>query len=318
MAVMYDSITDTTPGFTLRIGFWQDPDLSGKNPDPSEEEPHPSEETRADYYGDLTKLGQLLNANLGDDLAACGFSDLEVYVVDNYRDLREERRNGRFFDLLHCDQAAYLISGMGEADPYEVLVEEATKERIDEFGAGIWVRRDSPIQRVTGKPYKDLDDRHVAVVDERSLCGGALQMARLARSATPPLPTNKYKRTACGSTSDAILRLITGFASEYPIEAAFLPLESPGFEAARKTLGLGRREDIPIQLLDGYKTDGLPGRPMLVARYLQKACPDLTDRLSSFFENQTSPWQWVRPDLPRYRELGAELVQLPDMRDRKP
>ena len=299
----YDSIT-ATPEFTLRIGFWQDPDLSV--------------DAKTTLRNRLIYLGGLLKNGLSDDLAACRFSDLEVYVVDDYQVLREERRSGDFFDLLHCDQATYLIHNIGESDPYDVLVEEATSERMDESGAGIWVRADSAIKSVVGKRWQDLENRNVAIVDAGSLLGGALQEVRLTKDPDRPLSNEAYTRTGCGSTSDAILRLITGLASEKPIEAAFLPLESPGFRLAKRALGLSPREDLPIRLLAEFKTDTLPGRPILAARYLLEGNPHLCRKMAAFFERQSIPWYWKPTNRDRYQDLRAELRPLRDSGGRRP
>jgi hypothetical protein len=302
-AVYYDSVS-VTPGFTLRIGFWQDPDLSG--------------DAKTTLRNRLIYLGGLLKEGLGEDLAACKFSDLEVYVLDDYQVLKDERRSGDYFDLLHCDQATYLIHGFGDSDPYDVLVEEATSERPDERGAGIWVRADSAIKSAAGKQWQDLENRHVAIVDEGCLYGGALQEARLAKDADRPVSDEAYSRTGCGSTSEAILRLITGLASEKPIEAAFLPLDSPGFKLAKRSLGLRPREDLPIRLLAEFDTDHLPGRPILAARYLLEGNPPLCRKLAAFFERQSIPWNWKSTNRARYQDLRAELRPLRDSGGRRP
>src|SRR5690606_29577906 len=126
---------------------------------------------------------------------------------------------------------------------------------------GIWVREDSSIRSVVGEQGYDLTYRHVAIVDEHCLLGGALQRARLHSLGNRPFSATgeEYPRTSCGSVSDAILRLLTGLSSSWPpIEAAFLPLDSPGYREARDLLGLRRRDPLPIRLLATYEIEDLP------------------------------------------------------------
>jgi len=121
----------------------------------------------------------------------------------------------------------------------------------------------------------------------------------------------EYERTECGSTSDAILRLVTGLASERPIEAAFLPVDSPGFQVARRALGLRRKEDLPIRLLARFPVEDSPGFPLLIGKYLRTCNPEIGAKLVSFFETQNiPPWRWKETTEEKYGNLQEELAPL--------
>ena len=309
-AVVYNPITEARPfRAEFKIGFWQDPDLSPN--------------ARESLKNRLRPFSIRMIEKLGPTLAECGFTDLGIYLIEDYRLLHEERLKGDF-DLLHCDQAVYLVGkqylppGAREWEPYEVIAEEVLPEGTRKAQAGIWVREDSPIRKAAWLSGKK--GRHFALVDDNCLLGGALQMARLAGLHPSPLSATKedYFRTSCGSVTDAILRLLTGIANETPIEAAFLPVDSAGFLKARKALGLAREEDLPIRLLESFEVKNPPGPPLLATRFLLECRADLRTALTDFLSEQRSPWRWRESEASRYQELEEEIAPLFRWMDRQP
>lgn len=288
-------IEASTPPWRFKVAFWRDPDLSD------------ALKERLDYR--IYLLANNLKESLGSDLIQCGYRDIEIYFIDDYRDLLSERGKGEFH-LLHCDPAAYLMGrlypspGFENWDPYDQILEEVPPEDSDERACGIWVQVDSEIQSID-----DLrEGAHVAAVDGHCLLGGVLQKAALAS----PISTfgGGFHTTDCGSVSDAILRLITGFATDQPIEAAFLPLRSPGVQKARRMLALRRGENLPIRLLEKFDGSDLPGNTLLASRVLDVCGPAFKAKITRFFLSQDNPWKWRTPESGRFENLERKLAPL--------
>jgi hypothetical protein len=297
------AISPTAP-LRFKIAFWKDPDLPPRT--------RPS--------GDKLRLfARRLIAELGPDLAASGFGDLTISLIEDYDQLWDERwRVG--FDLIECDPAVFValrtfFQGQAEEDPYELLVEE---EPLDPppSTATIWVRKDSEINDLAA-----LKRRHVAIVSKYCLLGGAIQKARLSLDLQESL--EQGLATECGSVSDAILRLITGVATDKPIEAAFLPLNSPGFRAAARDLGLKTPDDLPIRVLATFEEEPIPGYPLLVRQNLLQLHPDLKEKLRQFFLGESAlgdkaPYRWKEPSVERMKEISKELDSLLPRAESKP
>jgi hypothetical protein len=287
-------VESSTPPWVFKVAFWRDPDVSD------------TLQERLDYRINL--LANELTKALGPDLVECGYRDIKIYLIDDYRDLLTERGKGEFH-LLHCDPAAYLMGrlypspGFENWDPYDPILEEVPPEDSDERSCGIWIRTDSKIENLS-----ELKGAHIAAVDGHCLLGGVLQKAALAS----PISSvgGEFQTTDCGSTSDAILRLITGFATERPITAAFLPLRSPGVQKARRALGLKRGENLPIRLLEKFDGTDLPGNTLLASRILEQCGAAFLEKLTRFFLDQNDPWNWRTPDPIRSEKLERTLAPL--------
>lgn len=293
--VAFNPIIDSsTPPWSFKIAFWRDPDLSD------------TLKERLDYR--IYLLSNNLKEALGPDLVQCGYRDIEIYLIDDYRDLLTERGKGEFH-LLHCDPAAYLMGrlypspGLPHWDPYNQILEEVPPDDPEDRSCGVWVRSDSGVDRLS-----DLRGAHIAAVDGHCLLGGVLQKASLSGPAATAVAP--FQTTDCGSTSDAILRLVTGLATERPIEAAFLPLRSPGVQKARRAMNLKRGENLPIRLLERFDGSALPGNSLLASRILEQCGPVLLDKLTRFLLEQTTPWEWRTPDPQRFKALEETLAPL--------
>ncbi len=307
-AVVYGSLGDRSApaSWTFRIAFWRDPDLADmvarKGEDSLDEK--------------LSNFGERFKTQMGRELLSAGFGDFTISLIEDYDRLKDERLKGEGFHLLHCDPAMYLLGRAfletnREEDPYEILVEEVSQENTASRGVAIWVRNDSSIRAIS-----DLSRRHVAIVHRSSLLGGAIQRAALLRGPEPRLRegltegTGNYELTTCGSVSDALLRLATGLATEKPIEAAFLPLEGPGFRLTLREMGLKNISDLPFRVLTTFPTDSLPGFPLLVNSYFLRQYPLLCDHLKQMLIRERFPYQWRVPNTGFMNQLAQALEPL--------
>jgi len=286
----YRQIPDSTSVNPFNIALWVDPDLLVYNQQLQEK---------------IRRFGNGLLDEASAELKAANFGFISIEVLNDYERLLEERKNG-IFELLHCDQAVYL-AGRSQFDLYEVLLEQYREESPSAGAAGIWVREDSEI-----KELGDLVGRHIAAVHSYSLLGGALQQALLAVTPRSPRPGEEgnykpTKYTNCGSASDAILRLITGVATERPIEAAFIPTSSPGLSLAARLLGVDE-SGLPIELLETHPNTRLPGKPLLVSGLLKSEEPALVNCLKTFLVRQRVPYKWQNSGKERFVSLEHDLA----------
>ena len=307
-AIVFGSLGDRSApaSWTFRIAFWRDPDLADmvarKGEDSLDEK--------------LSNFGERFKNEMGRELQSAGFGDFTITLIEDYDRLKDERLKGEGFHLLHCDPAMYLLGRSfletnREDDPYEILVEEASQENTASRGAAIWVRKNSSIRAIS-----DLSRRHVAIVHRSALLGGAIQRAALLRGPEPRLRegltegTGNYELTTCGSVSDALLRLATGLATETPIEAAFLPLEGPGFRLTLREMGLKTISELPFRILTTVPTDSLPGFPLLVNSYFLRQHPMWGDRLKKMLTRERFPYQWMAPNTEIMNQLAETLEPL--------
>lgn len=288
---------------TFQIAFWRDPDEAAvaalENGDPLHER--------------LKLFARRLIQEASDVLIADSFGSLSVTLIQDYDRLYDERWTGVNYNLLHCDPAVHLegrgFPSSGRFAAYELFLEQDPDE-ADARGAGIWVNRESPIEEIG-----DLVNRHIARVHDSSLLGGALQRAELARHPRVRLRQGftagkgDYLATSCGSVSETIFRLITGLATERPIDAAFLPLSGPGFDWALREMNLRSVEDLPIRLLQSYEFEAQPRFPLLISR-IPEISPSLRDRLEQIFLEVKGPFQWSRPSMEYWNRM-AERIGVP-------
>ncbi len=307
-AIVYGGLGDRSAlaSWTFRIAFWRDPDLADLVPRKREDS----------LVEKLSDFGERLRSEMGAELHDAGFGDFTITLIEDYDRLKDERLKGEGFHLLHCDPALYLLGktfleSNREEDPYAVLVEEATPENAGSRGAAIWVRKDSTIREI-----RDLSRRHAAIVHRSALLGGALQRAELLRGPEQRMRegltegTGDYELTTCGSVSDALLRLATGLATEIPIEAAFLPLEGPGFRLVQRELGKKSIAELPFRVLSTIPADSLPGFPLLVNSYFLGKHPGICLNLKRFFLRERFPYRWMEPNTGVLNQLAQELEPL--------
>ncbi|MCG3199522.1 MAG: hypothetical protein GHCLOJNM_04040 [bacterium] len=311
--VAYTDLSPTQPyTFSLQLAFWRDPDTALL-----------LERHDADTL--VEKLNQFagrLREELGDNLAQAGIGEFSISLIEDYNRLMDERTTGTI-DLLMCEPGVFVLGrnylqGVVIEDLYEVLLEEAPAGRRAPAEAAIWTRNDSEIRAL-----KDLEGRHVALVHPAALLGGALQRAALAGNQNLRLHPGSdesggnYQVTACGSVSDAVFRLITGLATDRPIEAAFLPFSAPGFLLALTEMGLETEADLPIRALETFKAEEAPGSALLLNRILARRSPDLVARISDVLIAEHGPFRWRRPDWKAWDRLRETLApQTPPLEPR--
>ncbi len=329
-AVVYGALGDRSApaAWTFRIAFWRDPDLAAlvsrqredslddklwRDPDFAALVSRQHEDSLNEK---LSRFGERLKTEMGKELQAVGFGDFTITLIEDYDRLEDERLKGDGFYLLHCDPAMYLLGKAfletnREEDPYAPLVEEVSPEEAGMYGAAIWVRKDSNIHEV-----RDLVRRHIAIPHHSSLMGGALQRAALLQGPEPHIRegltegTGDYELTTCGSTSDTLFRLATGLATEKPIEAAFLPLQGPGFRLVLRELGLKTIADLPFRVLSSIPTDSLPGFPLLVNTYFLRKHPQLCQHLKEMLLRERFPYRWGEVDVKSMKQLAQDLAPL--------
>jgi hypothetical protein len=204
-------IDSSTPPWSFKVAFWRDPDLSDTLLE------------RLDYRINL--LSNSLKETLGSDLIACGYRDIEIYLIDDHRDLLAERGKGEFPPPLRSGPYRWggsISPGLEDWDPYEPILEEIPSE-VGGRGCGVWVRADSKIETVsvrapTSRRWMGIASS--AVSAKAALAGRSKTGGPSRRPIAGPLRMN--------------LRLVTGLATERPIETAFLP------PARRGTKAVGR------------------------------------------------------------------------------
>jgi len=276
----------------FRIAFWRDPDLSRL------------EYSSESFEEKIRRFAVEIQTALEGPLVEAGFGDIQISVIDDYGSLLEERSFGRF-NLLHCDPATYVLARNEPYDPYTVLMEEASRTPAKSNEAIVWVTAES-----TYRDPRELVGTHIAIVDSHSLLGGAIQWARLSESLNWSKPGPPFEKVRTGSVSEAVLRLVTGLGTEKPIQAAFLPFDSSGFQVAAQMMGLKRTEDLPIRVLTKIQTGPLPGNPLLIDRYEVGPRPNLQRELVDFFTSQKLPWMWEKSSEERYKNLTQILSPL--------
>lgn len=318
-AVVYGGLGDrsTPASWTLQIAFWRDPDLA-----------EVASRKREDNLNEkLTQFGERLKNEIGEELHAAGFGDFTITLIEDYDRLKDERFKRDGFHLLHCDPAMYLLGkafleSHHEEDPYQVLLEEASQENRGSSGAAVWVRKDSSL-----RDLQDLSRRHVVITNRFSLMGGALQRAKLLRDLTPPLRegltegSGDYEVTTCGSDSDALLRLATGLATESPIEAAFLPLEGPGFRLVMRDLGMKSMEELPFRVLSSASTDSFPCFPLLVNTFFSRQHPAICANLKRLLlseRRERLPYHWREVNPEAMKRLAQDLAPLTSIESTSP
>lgn len=295
------STLDSQKEAKFRIGFWQDPDLSLL------------QFSHDSFREKLRLFGRRFEQAMRDPLVAADFGDVKISIISDYETLFDERVLGRF-DLLHCDPASYVLLRNVVWDPYTPLLEETSRDPDGSKAAGIWVREDSP-----HRTPQDLVNKKIAIVAPTSLFGGALQRARLWNAGDRPLREGReFRAIPTGSAAEGILRLVTGLGTDDPIEAAFLPGDGVGFQAAAQLLGVRRPESIPIRRIDEFASDEFPGPPLLINRITLETHPGLGDALAEFFEEEKLPWAWRRTEESQYERLAEILSQLPPIESDAP